>query len=410
MQQTTTYVRSWPAVGLASLCVAGTGYVLFEDVLRGGEINVGHVTGVIALVVTIAAGHMLWPLIRLRPFAALGLALLFLAGTAYVVITSAGRTAHVTADKQLATAEANRLYAAAKAKAERLSGAHEQAKQAAASECGSGKGKRCEGRAMTAAYAKIEADEAAKIAAGLRPRVEASDYRQAAELLAVIAGGDRRTYEAHLSLMVPFLLALICEIGAIVFGNLAMEHRTEADVAALRDRQDGPQFGMDRDQELHPGLLLGERDRVPAHVRPADPVDVRPPLPGVEVQREGEPLLRPDPPLGLEPVDLLLGPGSDLLRLGSLDPLAGVGGDPAQILDGVHLLLGHQVPACLGQPHALGHGICHLLVVTGDHDQPLDAELSQLGHHLPGDRPGGVHHTNDAQEPRPLAHDHRGAA
>lgn len=83
---------------------------------------------------------------------------------------------------------------------------------------------------MTAAYAKIEADEAAKIAAGLRPRVEASDYRQAAELLAVIAGGDRRTYEAHLSLMVPFLLALICEIGAIVFGNLAMEHRTEADV------------------------------------------------------------------------------------------------------------------------------------------------------------------------------------
>lgn len=230
MQQTTTYVRSWPAVGLASLCVAGTGYVLFEDVLRGGEINVGHVTGVIALVVTIAAGHMLWPLIRLRPFAALGLALLFLAGTTYVVITSAGRTAHVTADKQLATAEANRLYAAAKAKAERLSGAHEQAKQAAASECGSGKGKRCEGRAMTAAYAKIEADEAAKIAAGLRPRVEASDYRQAAELLAVIAGGDRRTYEAHLSLMVPFLLALICEIGAIVFGNLAMEHRTEADV------------------------------------------------------------------------------------------------------------------------------------------------------------------------------------
>ena len=49
-------------------------------------------------------------------------------------------------------------------------------------------------------------------------------------------------------------------------------------------------------------------------------------------------------------------------------------------------------------------------IVVSGLGTPLDAELSQLGHHLPGDRPGGVHHTNDAQEPRPLAHDHRGAA
>lgn len=225
MTKHTTHVRSWPAVGLAALCVAGTFYVLFEDVVRGGEVNVGHVTGVIALVVTIAAGHMLWPLLRVRPVSAFGLALLFAAGTGYVVITSAGRTAHVMADKQLVAAEANKRYVAAKTKAERLAGAHEAAKQAAAAECGGGKGKRCEGRAMTAAYAKIEADEAAAAAATLRPRVEASDYRQAAELIATIAGGDRRTYEAQLSLVVPFLLALLCEIGAIVFGNVALEHR-----------------------------------------------------------------------------------------------------------------------------------------------------------------------------------------
>lgn len=225
MTKTTTVVRSWPAIGLAALCVAGTGYVLFEDVLRGGEINVGHVTGVIALVVTIAAGHMLWPMLRFRPVSAFGLALLFLAGTGYVVITSAGRTAHVMADKQLVAAEANARYLAAKHKAERLSGAHEAAKQAAATECGSGKKAKCEGKSYTAALAKIEADEAAAAAATLRPRVEASDYRQAAELIATIAGGDRKTYEAQLSLVVPFLLALLCEVGAIVFGNVALEHR-----------------------------------------------------------------------------------------------------------------------------------------------------------------------------------------
>lgn len=225
MTNTTTHVRSWPAVGLAALCVAGTGYVLFEDVLRGGEINVSHVTGVIALVVTIAAGHMLWPLLRLRPVASLGLALLFLAGTAYIVITSAGRTAHVMADKQLVAAETNSRYEAAKGRAALADAAHSTAKQAAARECGSGRGPRCDGKALTEARAKIDADEARKEAAALRPRVEASDYRQAAELLSVITGGDRRTYEAHLSLMVPFLLALLCEIGAIVFGNVALEHR-----------------------------------------------------------------------------------------------------------------------------------------------------------------------------------------
>ena len=225
MTRTTTTIQSWGAIALASVCIAGTGYVLFEDVIRGGNINVGHVTGVIALIVTIAAGHMMWPRMLTRPFAALGLALLFAGGTGYVVITSAGRTAHVMADKTLEASEANARYARAMADLEAARAVAAASKAAAARECASGKGKRCDGTMATA-----DKDDAYMWALQVRadrqkPVAVQSDYLQAAKLLAVMTGGAEKAIEAKLALFVPFLLALICEIGAITFGNLAVEHR-----------------------------------------------------------------------------------------------------------------------------------------------------------------------------------------
>lgn len=223
--KTTTTIQSWGAIALASVCIAGTGYVLFEDVIRGGAVNVGHVTGVIALIVTIAAGHMLWPRIWSRPFAALGLALLFAGGTGYVVITSAGRTAHVMADKALEASEANARYTRAMADLDRARDVAAASKAAAARECATGKGKRCDGMAATAdrddAYMwtlQVRADR-------MKPVSAQSDYLQAAKLIAVITGKPERTIEANLALLVPFLLVLLCEAGAVVFGNLAFEHR-----------------------------------------------------------------------------------------------------------------------------------------------------------------------------------------
>ncbi len=223
--RTTTTIQSWGAIALASVCIAGTGYVLFEDVIRGGAVNVGHVTGVIALVVTIAAGHMLWPRIWSRPFAALGLALLFAGGTGYVVITSAGRTAHVMADKALEASAANSRYTRAMADLDRARDVAAASKAAAARECATGKGKRCDGMTVTA-----DRDEAYMFTLQVRadrqkPVAVQSDYLQAAKLLSVMTGGAEKAIEAKLALFVPFLLALICEIGAITFGNLAVEHR-----------------------------------------------------------------------------------------------------------------------------------------------------------------------------------------
>jgi hypothetical protein len=223
--KTHTTVQSWGAIALASVCIAGTGYVLFEDVLRGGTVNVSHVTGVIALVVTIAAGHMLWPRLLTRPFAALGLALLFAGGTGYVVITSAGRTAHVMADKALEAAAANARYTQAMADLDAAKKVAAKSKSEAAGECGSGKKTKCEGKQFTAdkddAYMwtlQVRADN-------MKPVSAQSDYLQAAKLIAVITGKPEKTIEANLALLVPFLLVLICEAGAVVFGNLAFEHR-----------------------------------------------------------------------------------------------------------------------------------------------------------------------------------------
>lgn len=225
MTNTTTTIQSYGAIALASVCIAGTGYVLFEDVIRGGAVNVSHVTGVIALIVTIAAGHMLWPRLLTRPFAALGLALLFAGGTGYVVITSAGRTAHVMADKALEASAANARYTQAMADLDAARKAAAISKAAAAKECATGKKTRCEGTQVTAdrddAYMwtlQVRADR-------LKPVSAQSDYLQAAQLISLIWGTPATVVEAHLKLAIPFLLVLLCEAGAVVFGNLAFEHR-----------------------------------------------------------------------------------------------------------------------------------------------------------------------------------------
>ena len=221
--KTTTTVQSYGAIALAALCIGGTGYVLFEDVIKGGTIHAGHVTGVIALAVTIAAGHMLWPRLWSRPFAALGLALLFVGGTGYIVVTSAGRTAHVTQDKQLAAKDANAKYKLAADIRDRAHREYTEAKDAAKAECATGKGSKCAGKTITETKAQAAWTKAVADASALKPANEATDYLQAARLFVAFTGGDEKNYEAKLALLAPFLLALICEIGAIVFGNLAFE-------------------------------------------------------------------------------------------------------------------------------------------------------------------------------------------
>src|SRR5581483_3908091 len=95
--QFTTTVRSPGAIALGGIFALGTGYVLFEDVIRqGAAVTADHVMTALVLVGTIAAGHCFMPALVARRFGgALGLALLFAAGTFICVTGSAGRGAEV---------------------------------------------------------------------------------------------------------------------------------------------------------------------------------------------------------------------------------------------------------------------------------------------------------------------------
>eukprot|EP01136_Pigoraptor_vietnamica_P023821 Opistho-1_new@6609 len=81
----------------------------------------------------------------------------------------------------------------------------------------------------------------------------------------------------------------------------------------------------------------------------------------------------------------------------------------AECLDRLDLLLRHQIPARFGQSDGLGHGIGHLLVVAGNHDQALDSQRSQLSHHILGHRSRRVHHRDHSQEALAFADHHRRA-
>lgn len=223
MTTTTTRIRSVPALAVAGLCATGTGFVLFEDIVRGGAFSVQHVMALVALVATMYMGHAVGPALRTRPVAAFGAALVFLAGTTYVVITSAGRTAHVMADKELVATEANAKYSRARAEATKLEAAYDKAAADTRKACATGAGPVCRGMTHTQGLAKADMDAAKSKADGLKPSVEASDYLQAASLAAVMFGGEKKALEAKLALFLPFVLALICEIGFLVASSLAVE-------------------------------------------------------------------------------------------------------------------------------------------------------------------------------------------
>lgn len=233
MTKTITTIRSKPALVVAGLCATGTLAVLFDDVLRGGEPNIQHLISCVTLIATFYAGYAIWSAFRSQPFAALGAALIFLAGTSYVVLTSAGRSAHVMAAKAIDATEANSRYAKATARADKAEATYEAAKSAAASECASGDGKRCSGKRITAEVAKIDAKEARDDAAKLKPAVAASDYLQAATLFSTFTGKPKQEVEAMLLLGMPFLLASILELGFMVFGHLAIGHTVVEDVPRL---------------------------------------------------------------------------------------------------------------------------------------------------------------------------------
>lgn len=229
------------AIALTVLFAAGTFYTLFEDVLRhGAPLTVSHVQTFLALIGTIAAGHKTLPeLSNRRWLSAIGCALLFTSGTAYIVTASGARNADVS---QAKAAEADKLADARQAASSKLADAERDvaeyrdlaraAAAAAKKECGSGKGTRCDGANSSRVYADRDLEKAESHAALMRARLEAmppakdgsGGYAHAAAVFAALPGvtASAADIETRLVLLMPFLLVAITELGTLVFAAQAL--------------------------------------------------------------------------------------------------------------------------------------------------------------------------------------------
>lgn len=226
---TSTTIRSPGSIALGLLFAAGTGYVLFSDVTRWHQVTVDHVMTLLVLIGTIASGHMIWQQVRQwRVLPAAGLAVLFLAGTAYCVTTSAGRNAEATLAKESVIAKANAERERAQRDYDEAKRRYNAALEAEEAECATGEGPKCLSRRSTTQERRHDYELASeRLRAAPPPRVENAGIKHAAAVFAALPGvtAGEQTIERGLALFGPFIKALFLEVACIVFLGLGLGHR-----------------------------------------------------------------------------------------------------------------------------------------------------------------------------------------
>ena len=257
------------AIPLAALFATGAGFVLFEDVIRhSAEITTGHVMTGLALIGGIAAGHYTIPEFKARRvLSGLGCALMFLACTAYIVTVSGARNAETQAAKMATVAtnngERSRLEGQLKVNQERL----DQARAEVATECGSGKGRKCQGKRETVTVYELAVTGVEAKLAKLQPvREPNAGWSHAGRIWSAMTGGDAGTASERLELLMPFLLVLITEIGTLVFTHMALRTGDTRHVA--NDVE--PFKAMDHVQDFEP---LPPTKALPPEVKGSNIID-----------------------------------------------------------------------------------------------------------------------------------------
>jgi hypothetical protein len=223
----TTFIRSWPAIGLGAFFGGVTGFVLFEDVLHGASINTGHVQTLAALVGAIAAGHMAWPAIKSRETIIQGLmlAVLSVGALAYVCVTSGARNAETSGNKAATITAANAARSREEGQLARAAGMLAEAQNTLDAKCVKGKANKgtCDGiRTTINVYTAAIKGHSAELAKLPAPKV--NGYAHAAKVLA--SWGVAVTDE-WLSLNMPFLVVLISELGCVAFLHLGLGHKAK---------------------------------------------------------------------------------------------------------------------------------------------------------------------------------------
>lgn len=252
--------QRWGAIAGAAICLLATCKLMFSDVnfWQPSSISNDQAASFAALAVAILAGHYCWPELKALRITGLGLLVLTVASSWYVVTTSAGRTSESRADAALKIQASNDIRSTAKGRVDNASSgiatanaelkaaleAYKTAQTKLSAECGSGKGRLCQGHIEAEAVARQavrEAREAVKSAnafyeevqtkfsALAAPRVENAGYKHTAAWLASLpfVTTPAAVIADLLATQIPGLLALICEFGVVTFSNVAFRKRTD---------------------------------------------------------------------------------------------------------------------------------------------------------------------------------------
>lgn len=254
-------IKSPGALALGCFFALVTTATILKDVLIDGATwNLIHLQAMAAMVAAIAAGHFILTACRQKNLpAALGLVLVFVSATAYIVVSAGARNAETAGVKTQAIEKRNVEREAARevlAKAEADTLAAEQAARdaikAAAAECASGKGTQCRGKEATREAAKddlTKAKDAESLARGkllmLGPDENPHEgYHHAARTFEAIGFGQTAVTEAKLELLMPFALVLISELATLIFMGMALGHVTPTPVL-VSDRSERPVIASD---------------------------------------------------------------------------------------------------------------------------------------------------------------------
>jgi len=208
------------AIAVGALCAVGAAGVLLADIYHTQTVTIDHALSVIVLIGTIAAGVMAVDALKaLRTLPqAVVLAALFCTGSAYCVMSTAGRTAESRAVKQIEAETRNAARAEILANRKKDQDRLDKKREEHAAECKSGKGKRCDGiKESIAVYeAAVKGHEADLAALGPEQPVN-TKIKNVSAIAAAITGRDVKKIEALATLIDPNIPALFLEAGSIVF-------------------------------------------------------------------------------------------------------------------------------------------------------------------------------------------------
>jgi hypothetical protein len=223
---TNTTPKRLGAILLGVVFAGGTAAVVFSDVEAIEHVTLDHMMTALVLLGTLASGHMFWQQARQwRIGSAIGLALMFIAGTGYLVTTSAARNADSTAGKlaQVRTANSDRAALEkdlndAKAKLEAAQAKRDDA-------CNDGVGRLCKGaKANVTSREEDVAKAENKLRGGPIAKVENAGLKHAALVYSILTGLDPAGIERALDLLFPFVKATFLELGTIVFFGIGFRH------------------------------------------------------------------------------------------------------------------------------------------------------------------------------------------